>query len=743
MTPPLIQTETLPVEGMTCASCVARVEKTLKTVPGVDRANVNLATEEVALSFDPAKTSLSELSSAVNQVGYRLVLPASREEKAGTPDAPQETSYRGIKREFIFSAVLAVPIMIVSMIAMTDWFMGWSPLSMDDVNRMLFLASSAVMVVGGKRFFAIAWKLARHGSVDMNTLVAVGTGAAYLYSSVAVLFPSWLAIQDASEHMYFDTSVTIITLILMGRLLEARAKSRTADSIKALLNLQPRTARVRRNGDELDVAIGDVIKGDTVIVRPGEKIPVDGTIISGRTGIDESMVTGESMPVDRAAGQKVIGGTINGTGSIEFHATAVGSETVIAGIIRLVKDAQGSKAPIQTLADRIASIFVPIVIGIALMTFGIWYVGLNLPFPAAMVNAIAVLIIACPCALGLAIPTAIIVGTGRGAVNGILIRNARSLERMHAVTTVVFDKTGTITSGKPVVTDVSLLNGWTRADFLGLVASAEAKSEHSLALAVVSHAKREGISMQKVDIFESFPGAGIEASVHGRQVIAGNSSLMSERGIDQKEVTKIVEAFSRQGKTPIVAAIDGQLAGVIALADEVKPTAQEAVANLKSLGLKPVMITGDRREVAAAVAANVGIEEIHAEVRPGQKADLIRQLQKRGDRVAMVGDGVNDAPGLAQADVGIAMGTGTDVAIETADITLMNSDLRTVVKTFRLSERTLATIRQNLFWAFLYNVVGIPLAALGLLNPVLAAGAMALSSVSVVSNSLRLKRKPI
>ncbi|MBM4161583.1 MAG: metal-transporting ATPase, partial [Ignavibacteria bacterium] len=486
-----VQTLTLPVEGMTCASCVARVEKALRTAEGVATANVNLASETVSLSFDSSRTDLQKIAAVVDEAGYKLIvsdaadITAEPSESAATPiDDRQERAYRKLRSDFIFSAVLTIPVMVLSMISVSDWFMRWSPLSTDEINRLVFLATTAIMFVAGKRFFIVAWKLARHASADMNTLVAVGTGTAYLYSTLVVLFPRWLGINHAGDHIYFDTSATIMTLILMGRVLEARARRRTTDAIKELIGLQPKTARVLRNGSERDIPAADVVTGDVVIVRPGEKIPVDGVITRGSTAMDESMVTGESMPVERSVGEKVIGGTINKNGSVEFRATAVGKQTVMAQIIRLVEQAQASKAPVQTLADQIAAVFVPVVISLAVLTFIFWYFIGGLPFTAAMINFIAVLIIACPCALGLATPTAIMVGTGLAASRGILIKNAESLERAHKVQTVVLDKTGTVTEGKPSVTDVLPLNGSDERLLLQQVASVENRSEHPLARAI-------------------------------------------------------------------------------------------------------------------------------------------------------------------------------------------------------------------------------------------------------------------
>jgi len=739
-------TLTLPVEGMTCASCVARVEKVLKKVNGVESAAVNLASERVTFSFDPTKTDLSQLAAVVDEAGYKLLLPtpATSQNAADSAEPPpvgthQEQTYRKLKSDFLFSAALTLPIMFISMVSMAEWFMRWSPFSMDEVNKLLFLATTVVIFLPARRFFQAAWKLAKHFSADMNTLVAVGTGTAYMFSSLVVLFPEWLPDAAAANAVYLDTAATITTLILLGRMLEAKAKRKTTDAIKKLLSLQPKTALVHRNGNEFDIPISDLTVDDTIIVRPGEKIPVDGIITVGRTSIDESLVTGESMPVDKAIGQKVIGGTINKNGSIEFRATAVGKDTVIANIVRLVEEAQGSKAPIQALADRIASVFVPIVISIAVLTFLLWFVVGGLPFTAAMINFIAVLIIACPCALGLATPTAIMVGTGLGATRGILIKNAESLERAQKIQTIVLDKTGTVTEGRLSVTDFTVYNGFDEQFVIERAASLESRSEHPVGKAIVEYASHRGSQLDGVQEFESIPGLGLLGVVHGDSVVIGNDGMMERRSVSRLVAEQVSSQLTREGKTPVFVSINGTLSGVFGIADTIKPESRDAILQLKKMNLNIVMITGDNSRTAQAIGEQTGIDTVIAEVLPHEKAGHIKRLQASGRIVAMVGDGINDAPALAQADVSIAMATGTDVAMETADITLMNSDLPSVVEAIRLSKRTMRTIKQNLFWAFVYNVIGIPVAALGLLNPMVAAGAMAMSSVSVVTNSLRLR----
>jgi Cu+-exporting ATPase len=629
---------------------------------------------------------------------------------------------------------------------------------MDEVNNVLLLLSAVVMALPGRRFFESAWVQAKHFAADMNTLVAVGTGTAFLFSALVVLFPSRFPLAVATNNIYFDTSVTITTLILLGKLLEARAKRKTTDALRTLLTLQPKTARIIRDGKEFEVEAHRVAVHDVVVVKPGEKIPVDGIITSGITSIDESLVTGESLPVDKAPGQKVVGGTINKNGSIEFRATAVGRDTVVAHIARLVEEAQGSKAPIQALADKIAGVFVPVVIGISVVTFIGWYAAGGLSVSGAMVNFIAVLIIACPCALGLATPTAIMVGTGLGARRGILIRNAESLERAKNIDIIVFDKTGTLTAGKPTVTDVVAVNGFEEQVVLQLAGAVERKSEHPLARAVVDWTNQKQIGLSDVESFRSESGWGVGGTVAGKVVLVGNSSMLQKYSVtgagdnaeehrvrirrdgDQREnLNEFVSSLTQQGKTPMFVAIDGRLAGVIAVADVVKPTTLRSVEKLKSMGFELIMLTGDNETTGKAIAAQIGLTSVIAQVVPEEKSGHIRHLQSNGRIVAMVGDGINDAPALAQADVSIAMGSGTDVAMETADITLMHNDLGGVVDAIRLSRRTILSIRQNLFWAFIYNVIGIPVAAFGYLNPMLAAAAMALSSVSVVSNSLRLR----
>jgi P-type Cu+ transporter len=736
-----IETLTLPVEGMTCASCVARVEKTLKKIDGVEIANVNLATEAVTISFDSSKTGLNVLASAVENAGYTLVVPEKKTAQQPLEDSRefrQEKSYRQLKGEFTFSLILAVPVMILNMLSMTAWLMSAIPLTMDEVNKILLILTTPVFFISGKRFYKSAWQQAKHVAADMNTLVAVGTGAAYLYSTILVLFPEIFPPTVNVTHVYFDSAAVIITLILMGKMLEARAKHKSSEAIKSLMALQPDTAHVLRNNKEQELPIEQVIVNDIVIVRPGERIAVDGIVTKGDSSVDESMITGESLPLEKHAGEKVVGGTINTTGSLEFRATAIGADTVMAHIIQLVEGAQGSKAPIQHLADTIASVFVPVVMGIALISFVVWF-AVGIGFAPAMINAIAVLVIACPCALGLATPTAIMVGTGKGASLGVLIKNAESLERAHRIQTVVLDKTGTITRGKPSVTDTVPLNGMDETRLLQYAASLEHKSEHPLAAAIIAEAQRRAIDLVEAESFQSYAGFGVIGTIDKQSMIVGGKAMMDEQEIDTTSAGTFVATIASEGKTPVYCSVEKKLIGMFAIADTIVPESKTAIAKLKQLGLEVVMLTGDNERTARAIAAQAGVNRFVAQVLPDAKAAMVKTLQAEGKIVAMVGDGINDAPALAQADVGMAMRSGTDVAMETADITLMKSDLHGVVQAIQLSRRTMRTIKQNLFWAFVYNIVGIPLAAFGLLNPMLAAAAMAFSSVSVVSNSLRLR----
>jgi Cu+-exporting ATPase len=726
-----IETVRMPVAGMTCASCVVRVEKALKSVAGVSGAAVNLASETATVTFDRGRASVTELARAVHDAGYDLVLPEAGGGSTATGD--EQT----LRRDLVLSAMLAVPIAALSMLSMLPSYHTVSPLSIAQTNVLLLLLTAPVLLVSGRRFFRGLVSVVRHRSADMNTLVAVGTGSAFLYSAVVTMLS--VSPGSVSPPVYYDTAAVIITLILFGRFLEHRAKRRASDAIRQLMALRPPVATVVRDGTEEIIPVEQVRAGDIVRVKPGERVPVDGSVIEGRTAVDESMLTGESLPVEKGPGGSVVGGTIVKDGSVLFRTTAVGKDTVLARIVQLVEEAQGSKAPVQALVDKVAGIFVPAVIGLALVTFAGWYFFVGSSLAASLVNFVAVLVIACPCALGLATPTAIMVGTGVGARMGILIKNAESLERIQDVDTVVLDKTGTLTTGRPQLTDIVPFGSVATMEILRLAASLEAQSEHPLALAVVAEARGRGLIPSKPEEFRARSGFGVTGTVDGHAIVIGNAALLRELGISPGDEAA-AERFSAEGKSPLFVASDGDAIGLLAVSDALKRDAPRAVRTLQDMGLTLIMLTGDRRSAAGRIAVEAGIERVEAEVLPSQKSDRIREIQHEGRKVAMVGDGINDAPALAQADVGIALGTGTDIAMESADLTLVHGDLDGVVRAIRLSRRMMRTIRQNLFWAFIYNAVGIPLAALGLLNPMIAAAAMAFSSVSVVGNSLRLRR---
>lgn len=813
----------LPITGMSCASCARRVEKQLGNMPGVHRAGVNFASSRATVEYDSEQVGIRNLMAEIKRTGYDTAGSAQAEfvvddsarpsgssyqleehlnalpgvvnvnfnlatrnvhvdyladridlatvrgaiksfgyevadtlGDAGREPGADSEEYRMLRRKFWVATVLSLPVLIIAMShGRIDLF------NFPGVNWLQLALTTPVIFYSGSQFFRGAWAAFRHRAADMNTLIAIGTGAAYLYSVAATVAPHWfmgmggsamVGMEVAQAPVYFEAAAVIIALIVLGRLLESRAKGQTSNAIRNLMGLQAKTARVLRDGQEADIAVEEVLPGDTVIVRPGEKIPVDGVVIEGSSAVDESMLTGESLPVEKKAEDEVFGSTLNKTGSFRFTATKVGKDTALQQIVRLVQDAQGSKAPIARMADVISGIFTPVVLCIAIATFVVWFVMAppDVRFTMALVNFVAVLIIACPCALGLATPTAIMVGTGKGAENGVLIKGGESLETAHKLQSIILDKTGTITQGKPTLTDVIVnpsTQGLTENTLLQLIASAERGSEHPLGEAIVQGALQRGLLLADATSFDSVTGKGITAVVDGRHLLLGNVQLMHERGIALAGFEETAGTLAVEGKTPMYVAIDGQLAGLIAVADEIKPESKSAIAAMQRMGLEVMMVTGDNRRTAEAVAKKVGIQRVFAEVLPEGKVDVVKRLQLEKKMVGMVGDGINDAPALAQADIGIAIGTGTDVAIEASDITLLKGDLRGVVNGIALSHATLRTIKQNLFWAFIYNVLGIPIAA-GLLypltgwllSPIIASAAMSLSSVSVVANSLRLRQ---
>ncbi|WP_371379805.1 heavy metal translocating P-type ATPase [Sporomusa aerivorans] len=720
----------LKISGMTCAACSGRIERSLKKLPGVVNAVVNLAVEKATVEFYPGVTGISDIKDRIEKAGF------GAHDLADTAEVDQEKQTREaeVSRQrfrLLVAAGFSLPLLLAMILHMLGIMGSVAHVLMNPYLQLVL--ATPVQFIAGWQFYRSAYTVLKNGGANMDVLVALGTSAAYFYSIANVL--------RNEPDLYFETSAILITLIILGKLLEATAKGRTSAAIKALMGLQARTARVVRDGQELDIPVEAVLVGDVVVVRPGEKIPVDGVIAEGTSTVDESMLTGESLPVDKKAGDTVIGATINKLGTFKFTAAKVGKDTALAQIVRIVEEAQGSKAPIQRFADVVSGYFVPVVVGLALVTFGVWYIFLDPGnFSRALVNFTAVLVIACPCALGLATPTSIMVGTGKGAENGILIKGAEHLENAHRLTTIVLDKTGTITKGEPEATDVIPLAGLAETELLRLAAGAEKNSEHPLAQAIVKYGQRQGIVLPEPESFAAIPGHGVEVTLEGRRILVGTRKLMQENNVEFTAELAAIEQLELEGKTVMLFALDGRLSGLIAVADTVKENSAQAVAALKQMGIEVWMITGDNVRTAQAIARTVGITNVLAEVLPEHKAEQVDALKKQGKVVAMVGDGINDAPALATADVGFAIGTGTDVAIEAADITLMRGDLTGIVAAIRLSKATMRNIKQNLFWALIYNSLGIPVAAMGFLSPVLAGAAMAFSSVSVVTNALRLRR---
>jgi Cu+-exporting ATPase len=741
--------QTFKLRGMSCASCASNIETTIQSVPGVETCSVNFGAEQAAVTYDPAQTTVADIQAAVDQSGYAA---APLQDDALLAEDDEERRQRAARereltRKVIFSLVIGGVLMIGALPMMTGLEIGLIPPWLHNPWLQLVL-TLPVMFWAGSSFFINAWKALKHHSATMDTLVAVGTGTAYLYSLFPTLYPQWFIDQGLHPDVYFEIAATIIALILLGNLLENRAKGQTSEAIRKLMGLQAKTARVVRDGETIDIPISAVVLADVVLVRPGEKVPVDGEIIDGSSTLDEAMVTGESIPVQKQVGDEVIGATLNKTGSFKFRATRVGKDTFLAQIVQLVQQAQGSKAPIQRLADQVTGWFVPGVIAIAILTFVVWFNVMG-NVTMALITTVGVLILACPCALGLATPTSIMVGTGKGAENGILIKGADSLELAHNVKTIVLDKTGTVTQGQPTVTDYVTVSGTANGNELALLrlaGSLERNSEHPLAEAVVQYAQSQGVTLTDAQDFDAIAGSGVQGSVMGHWVQIGTYRWMHELAIDTQRLKDPWDRLEQEGKTAVWLAVDGQVEAIMGIADAVKPSSASAIRTLQKMGLEVVMLTGDNRRTAEVIAHEVNIQRVMAEVRPDQKADQVMALQQEGKLVAMVGDGINDAPALAQADVGIAIGTGTDVAIAASDITLISGDLWGIVTAIQLSRATMQNIRQNLFFAFVYNVAGIPIAAgilypvFGwLLSPIIAGAAMAFSSVSVVTNALRLR----
>ncbi|MFQ6389015.1 heavy metal translocating P-type ATPase [Priestia aryabhattai] len=723
------------ITGMTCAACSTRIEKGLNKLEGVTKASVNLALETASVEYSPSQIAPQDITQRVEKLGYGAKLKSEEKEEEQSYREKELSKQKG---KFWFSFILSVPLLWAMVSHFT--FTSFIPLPHMLMNPWVQLAlATPVQFVVGKQFYVGAFKALRNKSANMDVLVALGTSAAYFYSLYSSLKSLGSSVHTAQ--LYYETSAILITLILLGKLFEANAKGRSSEAIKKMMGLQAKTAVVVRDGAEVKIPVEEVKKGEVIFIKPGEKVPVDGEVIEGQSAIDESMLTGESVPVDKNIGDKVIGATLNKNGFLKIKATNVGKETALAQIIKVVEEAQGSKAPIQRLADYISGIFVPIVVGIALLTFFVWYIWI-VPgeFAPALEKLIAVLVIACPCALGLATPTSIMAGSGRAAEFGILFKGGEHLEATHKIDTILLDKTGTVTNGTPVLTDVRIAKGYEENELLQLVASAERLSEHPLAQALVAGIKNKGIEIQDPLSFEAIPGYGVKATVQERELLVGTRKLMNQHKVNIDAALEGMTNLEREGKTVMLVALDGKYAGMLAVADTIKVTSKEAVSRLKEMGLEVMMITGDNRQTAQAIAMQAGIDHVIAEVLPEGKAEEVKKLQQQGEKVAMVGDGINDAPALALADIGMAIGTGTDVAMEAADITLMRGDLMSIADAIEMSRKTISNIKQNLFWAMGYNTLGIPIAAVGLLAPWVAGAAMAFSSVSVVLNALRLQR---
>jgi len=726
--------ETLKISGMSCAACAARIEKMLNKLEGVHNATVNLATEKAFIEYDGSIVKVSDIIKTIEKLGYSAekIVEIDRDREK----AQREKEIKRLRTELIISVLLSSPLILAMLLSLVNIDLAFLH------NEYFQLAvATPIQFIIGFRFYKNAFYALRAKSPNMDVLIAMGTSAAYFFSIYNAFFAPAEAgmMMGTMKELYFESAAVIITLILLGKYLEAVAKGKTSEAIKKLMGLQAKTARVVRNGTEEDIPIEEVKVGDIIVVRPGEKVPVDGKVIEGSSSIDESMLTGESLPVEKKAGDTVVGATINKYGTFKFEATKVGKDTVLSQIVKMVEDAQSSKAPIQKIADKVSGVFVPVVVAIAVITFLVWFFAAD-NLTQGIISAVSVLVIACPCALGLATPTAIMVGTGKGAENGILIKGGEYLETAYKLDTVVLDKTGTITKGQPEVTDIIALGQMRENEILSLAAAAEKNSEHPLGVAIYEKGKRELGDIPDPEHFEAFPGKGIMAAIGNKEIYIGTRKLMEEKGVPVETAEETVAKLEDEGKTAMLVAVNNVFEAVIAVADTLKESSKGAIKELMEMGIEVYMITGDNRRTANAIAKQAGIANVLAEVLPEHKAEEVEKLKKQGKTVAMVGDGINDAPALAKADIGMAVGTGTDVAIETADITLMRGDLATIPAAIRLSRKTMRKIKQNLFWAFIYNTIGIPFAALGLLNPMIAGGAMAFSSVSVVTNSLSLKR---